>query len=64
VLEYTSDKRLSIDNQDVTLPELDERLRDLYEDRWDKMMFVIDAAKGAGVTRVAIVTERMRGINR
>jgi biopolymer transport protein ExbD len=25
---------------------------------------VIDAAKGAGVTRVGIVTERMRGINR
>jgi len=48
----------------VTLPELGDRLRDLYEDRWDKTMFVIDAAKGAVVTRVAIVTERMRGINR
>ena len=78
VLEYTSDKRLSINKQDVNLPELGERLRDLYNDRTDKTMFVmaagslrygdivevIDSAKGAGVTRVGIVTDRMRGINR
>ena len=78
VLEYTSDKRLSINKQDVSLPQLGQRLQDLYEDRMDKTMFVmgagslrygdivavIDAAKGAGVTRVGIVTERMRGINR
>jgi len=77
VLEYTSDKRLSINKQDVSLLELGERLRDLYDDRMDKTMFVmaagslrygdivqvIDAAKGAGVTRVGIVTERMRGMN-
>ena len=78
VLEYTSDKRLSINKQDVNLPELGQRLRDLYNDRTDKTMFVmaagslrygdivqvIDAAKGAGVTRVGIVTDRMRGIAR
>jgi biopolymer transport protein TolR len=78
VLEYTSDKRLSINQQDVNLPELGQRLRDLYGDRADKTMFVmaagslrygdivgvIDAAKGAGVTRVGIVTDRMRGIVR
>ena len=53
----------------------DERLRTLYEARTDKTLFlmaagslrygdiveVIDAAKGAGVTRVGIVTDRMRG---
>ena len=74
MLEYTSDKRLSINQQDVSLPDLGQRLRDLYDDRTDKTMFVmaagslrygdivrvIDAAKGAGVTRVGIVTERMR----
>ena len=74
VLEYTSDERLSINQQDVALPDLGQRLRDLYDDRMDKTMFVmaagslrygdivqvIDAAKGAGVTRVGIVTERMR----
>ena len=74
VLEYTSDKRLSINKQDVNLPELGERLRDLFDDRTDKTMFVmaagslrygdivtvIDAAKGAGVTRVGVITEGMR----
>jgi biopolymer transport protein TolR len=78
VVEYTSDRRLSINTQDVALPDLGQRLRDLYEDRTDKTLFVmaagslrygeivqvIDAAKGAGVTRVGIVTERIRGINR
>ena len=78
VLEYTSDRRLSINKQDVNLPELGERLRDLFDDRTDKTMFVmaagslrygdivevIDAAKGAGVTRVGIVTDSMRGIAR
>jgi biopolymer transport protein ExbD len=78
VLEYTSDKRLSINKQDVSLPQLGQRLQDLYEDRIDKTMFVmaagslrygdivqvIDVAKGAGVTRVGVVTEGMRGIAR
>ena len=75
VLEYTSDKRLSINKQDVNLPDLGQRLRELFDARTDKTMFVmgagslrygdivevIDAAKGAGVTRVGIVTDRMRG---
>jgi biopolymer transport protein TolR len=74
VLEYTSDRRLSINKQDVALSDLGERLRGLFETRTDKTMFVmasgslrygdivrvIDAAKGAGVTRVGVVTERMR----
>jgi biopolymer transport protein ExbD len=74
VLEYTADKRISINKQDVTLPQLEERLRNIYEQRKDKTMFiaaagtlrykdivdVIDAAKGAGVEKVGIVTEGMR----
>lgn len=74
VLEYTGDKRLSINSQAVTPADLGERLRTLYESRNDKTLFVmgagslrygdviplIDAAKGAGVTRVGIITERAR----
>jgi biopolymer transport protein ExbD len=74
VVEYTSDKRLSINRQEVVYAELGDRLRTLFEARTDKTLFVmgdgslrygdivgvIDAAKGAGVTRVGIVTERMR----
>ena len=74
VLEYTGDKRISVNKQDVTLPELEEKLRGIFEERKDKTMFisgdgtlrygdivnVIDAAKGAGVEKVGIVTEGMR----
>jgi biopolymer transport protein ExbD len=74
VLEYSADKRISINKQDVTVAELEERLRTIFEQRKDKTMFiagapnlrygniieVIDAAKGAGVEKVGIVTEGMR----
>jgi biopolymer transport protein ExbD len=74
VLDYSADKRLSVNKQDVTLQELETRLRNIYDQRKDKTMFliaagtlrygdivnVIDAAKGAGVEKVGIVTEGMR----
>jgi len=74
VLEYSADKRISVNKQDVTITELEGRLRDIFDSRKDKTMFiaaagnlrygdivaVIDAAKGAGVEKVGIVTEAMR----
>ena len=74
VLTYEADKRMSLNKQDVTLRELETRLRNIYDQRKDKTMFliadgklrykdivdVIDAAKGAGVEKVGIVTEGMR----
>jgi len=74
VLEYTADRRISVNKQDVTVQELESRLRNIFESRKDKTMFiagagalrygdiieVIDAAKGAGVEKVGIVTEAMR----
>jgi len=74
VLEYTADRRISVNKQDVTDQELESRLRTIFETRKDKTMFiagagalrygdiveVIDAAKGAGVEKVGIVTEAMR----
>ncbi len=74
VLTYEADKRISLNKQDVTLQELGTRLRNIYDQRKDKTMFliaagtlrykdivdVIDAAKGAGVEKVGIVTEGMR----
>jgi biopolymer transport protein TolR len=74
VLEYTADKRISVNKQDITLDKLEERLRTIYDQRKDKTMFiagagtlrykaiveVIDAAKGAGVEKVGIVTDGMR----
>ena len=74
VLQFDADKRMSVNKQDVTLQELETRLRNIYDQRKDKTMFliaagtlrykdivdVIDAAKGAGVEKVGIVTDGMR----
>ena len=74
MIEYTADKRISVNNNDIGINELETRLRNIYEQRKDKTMFimaagtlrykdiidVIDAAKGAGVEKVGIVTEGMR----
>ena len=74
VLEYTADRRITVNKQDTTIRDLPTRLRNIFEQRKDKTMFiaadgrlrygeivdVIDAAKGAGVEKVGIVTEGMR----
>jgi biopolymer transport protein ExbD len=74
VVEYTADRRIAVNKQDVSIVQLQTRLRNIFEQRSDKTMFivgdgslkykdiveVIDAAKGAGVEKVGIVTEGMR----
>ena len=74
VLEYSADKRMAVNKQNVTLADLQEKLRSIFEERKDKTMFisavgtlrygdivdVIDAAKGAGVEKVGIVTDGMK----
>ena len=74
VLSYTAERQISINSDPVTLPELQGRLREIFEERREKTMFimgagtlrygeimsVIDAAKGAGVEKVGIVTDGMR----
>ena len=74
MLTFDADKRVSVNNSDVPLAELERRLRDIFESRRDKTLFlagagtlrygdiiqVIDAAKGAGVEKIGIVTEGMR----
>jgi len=74
VVNYSRDRKITINNQDVNTAELESRLRNIFDQRKDKTMFiigdgalrykdivdVIDAAKGAGVEKVGIVTEGMR----
>ena len=74
MLEYFSDRRITINHQPVSIGELEGRLREIFESRKEKTMFiagdgslrygeivaVIDAAKGAGIEKVGIVTEDMR----
>ena len=75
VVEYSAARQLSINSQDVSLGQLRDRLRTVFADRRDKTLYimgdgvlrygevvaVIDAAKGAGVEKVGIVTPAMRG---
>jgi biopolymer transport protein TolR len=81
VLEMTADRQMSVNKQTVAgMADLEARLRSIFEERQEKTMFiaaagtlrygevvaVIDAAKGAGVEKVGIVTEGMRraaGVN-
>ena len=81
VMEMSADRQMSVNKQIVSnLGELETRLRAIFEQRQEKTMFiaaagtlrygeivaVIDAAKGAGVEKVGIVTEGMRraaGVN-
>ena len=74
VLQYTADRLISVNQQPIPIQQLETRLREIFEQRREKTMFiagagnlrygeiieVIDAAKGAGVTKVGIVTEQMR----
>ena len=74
VLEYTADRQIAINKQPVAHQDLEQTLQRVFSTRQDKTMFlagagalrygeivsVIDAAKGAGVQQVGIVTEAMR----
>src|SRR5579864_265926 len=40
VVEYTADKRISINKQDVTIQALEGRLRNIFDQRSDKTMFI------------------------
>ena len=74
MLEFTADRQIAVNKQPVTMDTLQDYLLNVFETRKEKTMFiagagtlrysdiiqVIDAAKGAGVEKVGIVTERMR----
>ena len=74
VLEYGADRSIAVNHQPIPLEQLETRLRDVFETRKEKTMFivgdpslrygdivaVIDAAKGAGVEKVGIVTMGLR----
>ena len=74
VVEYSADRRLTVNSEAVAASDLGARLRDIYRGRTDKtiwllaagslrygeVMDVIDAAKGAGVGKVGVITPAMR----
>jgi len=74
VVEYTADRRLTINKQEVSMALAPSRFAEVFRDRREKTLFligagtvrygeimaVIDAAVGAGVEKVGIVTDGMR----
>ena len=74
VVEVAADRRITVNRQPVPPDDLAARLEGIFEGRRERTLFIIgaptlrygeivavvDAARGAGVTRVGIVTERMR----
>ena len=72
VVEMSADRALAINRQPVAMFDLEDRLRTIFETRRNKVLFVagaatlrygdivtvIDAAKGAGVEKVGIVSAR------
>jgi biopolymer transport protein ExbD len=74
VAEYSADHQLTINKRAVDLASAEATFREIFSSRRDKTLYVIgdgsvrygeiarviDAAKGAGVERVGIVTEGMR----
>jgi len=71
LLEYAADRRITINQEPVEKVALEARLREIFAARQDRTLFlrgdgtlrygeiiaVIDAAHGAGVTRVGVVTD-------
>jgi biopolymer transport protein ExbD len=74
VVEREADGRISVNKTEVGLEQLRAYFAGIYEERRDRTLYVsgagslryrsiievIDAAKGAGVNRVGIITEGMR----
>ena len=74
VANYSADRQLTINNQPVQIADATTKFREVFESRKDKTLFVIgagsvkygeimaiiDAAMGAGVTKVGIVTDGMK----
>lgn len=74
VAEYTADRQFSINKRMVAIADAEAAFREIFRDRRDRTLYVIgaagvrygeiagiiDAAMGAGVDRVGIVTDSMR----
>jgi biopolymer transport protein ExbD len=74
MIEVAANRGLLVNSQTVELPQLQPFLRDVYDKRADKTLYVsaagslpygavidvMDRAKGAGVEKFGIITEGMR----
>jgi biopolymer transport protein ExbD len=62
VLEYTADRRITINKQPVALQELEARLPDVYTARGDRTLYVVgDGPCDMGTSRRSSTRRRGRG---
>lgn len=75
VVSIGADRRVTINREPVQKPVLEERLRDIFKTRAQRVMFVrgapsleyrdvaeiVDMAKGAGVDKIGLLTEDLEG---
>jgi biopolymer transport protein TolR len=73
VVSVDNQKHLKINQDDVTIDQLGERLTDIFKTRAERTIFVkgdddvmfadvatiIDVAKGAGIDKVGLITQRL-----
>jgi biopolymer transport protein ExbD len=73
VVSVDNQKRLKINQDDVTIDQLHDRLMDIFKTRAERVIFVrgedevlfqdvaaiIDVAKGAGIDKVGLITQRL-----
>jgi biopolymer transport protein ExbD len=78
VAEYTADRRLFVNKQPVDVASAESAFREIFSGRRDRTLYligdpdvrygeiarIIDAATGAGIDRVGIVTDAMRQAGR
>lgn len=74
VLQYSAGRELSINHSPVSLDGVQKRLQEIFATRQDKTLYIdadpslrygevvplVDAAKGAGVVRVGVITPAMK----
>jgi biopolymer transport protein TolR len=75
VVSVNADRSLLINRESATREDLEQRLRDIFKTRAERVMFVrgdpslnfedvaevIDIGKGAGVDKIGLVTENLAG---
>jgi len=64
VLEYTADRRISVNKQDITIQELETRLRLIFEQRKEKTMFIVPLVPCGTATSSRSSTPRRAPVSR
>jgi len=74
VIDFTADRHISVNHQDVTIDELERKLREIFENRKEKIVYLkadqdapygtvmvmMDKLRDAQIENVGLITEQKR----